>query len=231
MTNSKKFSVIVFAKEKPFWKQSLCHIRKSLDDIKVFVGERTDPFPKEAYNLCPDLTFSYVSPWIIPKDILQATKKCAINFHSGPPEYPGIGCTNFAIYNEEKEFGVTAHLMSEKVDTGRIIAVERFPIVSGETVYSLSQKCYEYIHKLFIKIVDQVMLEDSLSFCGEQWLRKPYTRRELDALCEIRLDMNDDEINRRVKATTYPEMPGAYIKLGNHIFKYAPSGNSNFRNQ
>ena len=65
------------------------------------------------------------------------------------------------------------------------------------------------------------MLEDSLSFCGEQWLRKPYTRRELDALCEIRLDMSDDEINRRVKATTYPDMPGAYIKIGNHIFKYS----------
>ncbi len=224
MVDSKKLSVVIFAKEKPFLKQSLLHIQKYTVDITVFKGERTDAFPKKAYDIYPDITLSYMSPWIIPNEILQATKKWSINFHPGPPEYPGIGCTNFALYNEEKEYGVTAHLMNEKVDTGKIIAVERFPIVADETVYSLTQKCYKHICSLFLKIVDQMILEDSLSFCGERWLRKPYTRKELDALCEIRCDMDKQEVNRRIRATYYPDMPGPYIEVFGNIFKYKKEG-------
>lgn len=83
-----------------------------------------------------------MSPWIIPKGLLERVVKGAINWHPGPPEYSRIGCTNFAIYNNEKEFGITCHYMLDKVDTGKIIGVKRFSILENDTVFSITQKCY-----------------------------------------------------------------------------------------
>ncbi len=63
---------------------------------------------------------SFVSPWIIPENLLNSAQKAAINFHPGPPDYPGTGCYNFALYEGTKKYGVTAHHMEKKVDTGNI---------------------------------------------------------------------------------------------------------------
>tara|TARA_B100000315_G_C14171228_1_gene404646 strand:- start:339 stop:515 length:177 start_codon:yes stop_codon:yes gene_type:complete len=57
------------------------------------------------------------------------------------------------------------------------------------------------------------LTNDLLSKSNEEWKRKPFTRRELDRLCVISKDMTEDEIERRIKATTYPGKPGAYIEL------------------
>ena len=47
---------------------------------------------------------------------------------SGPPaDYRGAFLYNFAILNGEEEYGVTAHLMSERFDEGALIEVDRFP--------------------------------------------------------------------------------------------------------
>ena len=46
----------------------------------------------------------------------------------------------------------------------------------------------------------------------ETWARKPYTRKELDALCLITPDMELQEIYRRIKATTY-DKPWAFTEI------------------
>lgn len=55
----------------------------------------------------------------------------------------------------------------------------------------------------------------------EKWKRKPYTRKELNELCEIKPGMSDEEINRRIKATTY-KTPWAFTRIGNRVFKLQP---------
>lgn len=82
------------------------------------------------------------------------TKKWSINFHPGSSKYPGIGCTNFAIYNREEEFGVTAHIMEPKVDSGTIVSVKRFPLLKTDSVYSLTKRCYDYILIQFYELID-----------------------------------------------------------------------------
>ena len=68
---------------------------------------------------------SYLCPLLIPSNVLKKAKILALNFHPGPPEYPGIGCTNYAIYNEDSNYGATCHIMSEKIDDGEILEVKR----------------------------------------------------------------------------------------------------------
>lgn len=188
-------------------------------DTHIVFGTRHEKFPEELHSWHGDYIFSYLSPWIIPKSLIEKAEKGAINWHPGPPEYPGIGCTNFAIYNNEKVFGITCHYMAEKVDSGQIIEVERFSIIEKDTVYTITQKCYALILNSFFRMVERISNNIPLPKSDENWKRKPYTRRELDMLCEIKPDMSVEEIERRIKATTYYK-PWAYVEIKGYKFYY-----------
>ncbi|MFW8746219.1 formyltransferase family protein, partial [Mesorhizobium japonicum] len=81
--------------------------------------------------------------WIYPAQLLSNASFAAINFHPGSPDYPGTGCTNFAVYEGAKEYGITCHHMKAGVDSGDIIAVKRFSINEDDTVYGITQHCYK----------------------------------------------------------------------------------------
>jgi methionyl-tRNA formyltransferase len=213
-------SMLFLAKHKPFAGDSAQLLERHFEKTDVVFGELNDPFPEHLLSRHYDYVFSYVSPWIVPKGVLENTQMAAINLHPGPPNYPGIGCTNFAIYNGETEFGITVHHMEPKVDSGSIILVERFPILRTDSVYTLTQRCYAYIYIAFVKIVQALVSQQPLPVSEEHWTRKPYTRRELNDLCIVTPDMPEQEIARRVKATAYPGQPGAFVKLHGYDFAY-----------
>ena len=121
-----KQRIVIFAKEKPILEDAVQFLKRYQSEIILFKGKLNDPFPQKAFDLTPDWTVSFLSPWILPEPVLKATKKWAINFHPGPPEYPGTGCTNFALYHREKTYGVTAHIMEPTVDSGKILATGVF---------------------------------------------------------------------------------------------------------
>lgn len=150
--------------------------------------------------------------------MLERASVAAINFHPGPPEYPGISCTNFAIYNQASVFGITCHHMNPKVDTGRIIAVNRFPIFRRDSVYSLTQQCYSHILTLFYEIVSGILEDKPLPKSDKTWQRKPYKRKELNELCAIRPHMPAEEVKKRIRSTSFPGMPGAYVEIGGYKF-------------
>jgi len=184
----------------------------------IISGKRGDDFPEEATKWKGDLIISYLSQWIIPQNVLQNAAMAALNFHPGPPEYPGIGCTNFAIYNREKIFGVTCHHMVPQVDTGKIISVKRFPVFEDDSVFSITRRCYANILALFYEILYKIMLDEPLPESTENWKRKPYLRKELNDLCRLTPEMNIEEIERRIKATHYIT-DWAYFEIGDKIYR------------
>ncbi len=184
---------------------------------EIVFGSRNYKIPEYLNNWKGDFVFSYLSPWIIPNEILSNAKLGSINWHPGPPEYPGIGCTNFAIYNNEQIFGITCHHMHAKVDTGPLIEVLRFSLEDKETVFSLTQKCYDLILKSFTKLVDIILNDLPLPMSNEQWTRKPYTRKELNELSKISCQMTAEEVEKRIKATTY-DRPWAFMEIHGHKF-------------
>ena len=99
------------------------------------------------------------------------TRKWNINFYPGPSEYPGIGCFNFALYNSASCFGATAHLMEEKVDSGKIIGVNRFKIWGNENVRFISKKtCISHL-QLYKQTMKYVFINNSLPKCDETWIK------------------------------------------------------------
>ena len=109
--------------------------------------------------------------------------------------------------------------MLQKVDTGRIIEVKRFNVLKNDSVYSITQKCYSLILKSFYQITKKILRGEPLPISDEDWKRKPYTRKELNALCEIKFDMSKGEIENRIKSTTY-DKAWAFVEIKEKKFYY-----------
>ncbi|TAK18722.1 MAG: hypothetical protein EPO35_01120 [Acidobacteria bacterium] len=176
--------------------------RAHFPSVSVHLGRRGDPLPAEALDWRGDCIVSYLSRWIVPGEMLDRAA-LAINFHPAPPQYPGTGCTNFALYDGATEYGVTCHHMAQAVDSGQIIAVRRFPIRSDDTVASLLARTYEVQLALFEEIFAMLARGEALPLSGDAWAPNARTRRELDALARISPDMSAAEVARRVRATTF----------------------------
>ena len=218
-------SVLFIGKKKDYLcKQAMGLIKANFSEHEIVLGTRGEQFPKDAESWTGDYIVSYLSPWIIPERLLDRAKKASFNFHPGPPEYPGIGCTNFAIYDAAGSFGVTCHHMNPKVDTGNMISVKRFSLYDTDTVFSLTQRCYGYILQQFYEFASLILAGDELPQSDEYWKRRPYKRKELHELCRITSDMPTDEIRRRVKAVTFPDAPGAFIEIDGMKFNYVLNG-------
>jgi len=208
--------------DKPGVQEAISFTRRFTDAIDVFHGTMNDPFPSKAKKGKYDIIFSYISPWIATKSTLNRTEFWNINFHPGPPEYPGIGCFNFAIFDLATQFGVTAHIMNPKVDTGKIIGVQRFPISKDESVESLSIKTYSALLSLYKEVISFIFANNSLPSCDKTWKRSPNKRCELEDLATINSTMSKEEIDLRIRSTYYPGKPAPFIKLCGHKFEYNP---------
>lgn len=213
-------NVVVFCKERPHVAAAIDFVKAHAESVTVFKGHAGEDFPEQARDLTPDILISYISSWIIPERLLRNTRKWAINFHPGPPEYPGTGCTNFALYNEEASYGVTAHSMEATVDTGHIIGVKRFNISPSDSAQSVTLKSYDALIELFQEVITSITESASLPKSNETWKTKPTTRKQLNALCRIDPSMQEDEVRRRIRATYFPGKPGPYIELAGYKFNY-----------
>lgn len=196
-------------------------LKTHFPNARIVYSKRDLPMPGDLMEWEGDLLISYLAQWIIPGRLLSKATMAAINFHTGSPDYPGIGCTNFAIYNGEKEFGITCHHMLERVDSGDIIAVRRFPVFEKETVFSMTQRCYAEIWHLFYELMSGLLQGKPLPLSQEKWTRKPYTRKQLNELCELTPDMSAEEKARRIRATTYGDKVWAYIREGDQKVSYS----------
>ena len=70
--------------------------------------------------------------------------------------------------------------------------------------------------------MNYILENDSLPKSKESWKRKPFKRRELEALATINTNMSKQEINKRIRATYYPQKPAPFIELYGHKFEYNP---------
>ena len=67
-----------------------------------------------------------------------------INCHAGKlPFYRGRNILNWALINDEKEFGITVHYVDEGIDTGDIIIQRCYPIADEDDYATLLERAYE----------------------------------------------------------------------------------------
>ncbi len=208
---SKKSKVLLVSRNDAFNIKNIIHYVTENFDATILVDDRKNKFPKKDLNWSGDYIFSYLCPWVLPMDLIESVQIAAINFHPGPPAYPGTGCYNFAIYQQAKKYGVTCHHLAKEVDTGNIVSVVDFPLLNNDSVNDLINRTYVYLNYLFFDITLGILKNYEMPIAKLKWERKPYKRKDLENLCKLSNKMNDDEINRRIKATTFPGKPGPYF--------------------
>lgn len=217
------FSLLFLGKtDDPYCARALKYCQESFAQVTYSLGKWGDPLSDDARRWEGDYIISFLSRWVVPEEILKHAGKAAINFHPAPPEYPGIGCTNFALYEDAKEYGATCHHMAAKVDTGNIIAVKRFPVYPEDGVAALLKRTYENQIALFFEITQLMAEGKELPVSHEMWTRPPFTRKQFNELFKVRPDMPAEEIARRVRAVSYGKWQ-PYIEIEGFKFEYAPA--------
>jgi methionyl-tRNA formyltransferase len=142
---------------------------------------------------------AFVTPEIVAKRTLAQLGFGALNFHPGPPSYPGWAPAHFALYEGATEFGATAHVMVERVDAGPIVDAALFPIPAGMPVLGLEGMAYANLAHLFWRLAKQLATDPVLPpALGIEWGNRKYSRRAYRAICDIPLDIPKDELDRRL---------------------------------
>lgn len=189
----------------------------NFSNVVVCQGDWGDAIPEAMQWWQGDYIFSYLCRWVVPVQILQNAREMALNFHPAPPEYPGVGCLNFALYEESPVYGVTCHHMAETVDSGTIVSVRRFPVFATDGVDSLLKKTHAHLQVLFYDIMDCILEEKPLPCSMEHWSKKLHSRKELDALAMVTPMMSEEEIHRRIRATAFGQWHPS-VSLHGHKF-------------
>ena len=218
-----ELSILFLGKaEDPDCARALAFCQEHFTDVTHALGTWGAPLPETAQKWMGDYIISYLSRWVVPEYLLKQARKASFNFHPASPEYPGIGCNNFALYEDAKEYGVTCHHMVSKVDTGAIIAVKRFPIYPQDGVAELLKRTYVHQIELFLEILGLLANEAELPKSDETWTRAPFTRTQFNELFVIRPEMSKDEIARRVRAISYKHWQ-PYTEIEGYKFEYTPN--------
>jgi methionyl-tRNA formyltransferase len=91
-----------------------------------------------------DLFVSMSFNQIFKNEIINLVSLKTINCHAGKlPFYRGRNILNWALINDEKEFGITVHYIDEGIDTGDIILQNSYLIRDEDSYKTLLERAYE----------------------------------------------------------------------------------------
>ncbi len=94
---------------------------------------------------------------IISKNFIKKFKGKILNVHpSLLPKYKGINTHERAIKNNEKYSGCTIHLVTSKLDSGKIILQKKVKINKSDTTKKLAKKILIQEHKLYPKAIMKI---------------------------------------------------------------------------
>ena len=109
----------------------------------------------EIYNI--DLLVSMSFNQIFRAPVLGVPKLGVINCHAGKlPFYRGRNILNWALINDEKEFGITVHYVDEGIDTGDIIMQHTYPITDDDDYNSLLEIAYVECASILYKAIKEI---------------------------------------------------------------------------
>lgn len=166
-----------------------------------------------------DLVLSFLFWRRIRAPLIELPRLGCINFHPAPlPDYRGLGGYNVAILEALPEWGVSAHFVDERFDTGDLIRVDRFAIdADRETAWSLEKRSQRRLVALFEDVIDDAIRQGELPR-RPQGEGRYIDRAEFEAMRRVGPDDPPELTERRIRAFWYPPFPGATIELGGRVY-------------
>ena len=223
---NKKLKILLFVRENCKQSQKVCDYFNSENfEVFTYVSKKMgEKLPEEVFSLNPDFLISFRSLFIIPQRLIDTVNFYSINFHPGPPKYPGSGSVNLALYNGESEFGVTAHLINEYIDNGEIIETVSFKIEDDDNVEKLLSKTHSKMYTLFANVSENLFsnpdkyIEDQLKNKERiSWNGQANKISKINKLQKLEINISNEELNRRLRSIHTQEYP-LFIEINGYKF-------------
>jgi len=121
----------------------------------VKINSVNDPdFVRHVSSTSPDLIIS-IQQQILDSDILAVPTIACVNFHpSKLPEYRGFWPILLAMINGDPTIGVTAHIMTDKIDMGPIVTRREFETSRGLSLMDNYRLVYELFPEIICEAID-----------------------------------------------------------------------------
>ena len=134
--NKIKYHVINYSKKKQAELKILEYLRKNKIDLICLAG-----FMK-----------------ILSSSFIRKFKKPILNIHpSLLPKYKGLNTHRRAIKNKDKFSGATVHLVTPRLDSGKIILQRKVRISKADTEQTLAKKILKIEHKLYPSAIEKIL--------------------------------------------------------------------------
>ena len=121
-----------------------CHIKSKDEDfiIKYFKALEVD--------------YIVLAGWmrILSSKFIQAFPDKIINIHpSLLPKYKGLDSIQRALNNRDEVTGCTVHMVTEELDSGKILMQEEVGILPHDTIESVTRAVHQAEHRIFPKVL------------------------------------------------------------------------------
>lgn len=146
--------------------------------IELCENINSDEFINKVKLYQVDLFVSMSFNQIFKKRTIELPPMGTINCHAGKlPFYRGRNILNWALINDEKEFGITVHYMDTGIDTGDIILQRTYSITDEDNYGTLLERAYvgcaEVLYEALkmiqsggVKVIKQTDIDPVGMYCG-----------------------------------------------------------------
>ena len=103
-----------------------------------------------------DVDYVILAGWmrILSSKFIQAFPDKIINIHpSLLPKYKGLDPIKRALDNGDEVTGCTVHMVTEELDSGRILMQEEVDILPHDTIESVTKAVHQAEHRIFPKVL------------------------------------------------------------------------------
>ena len=189
--------------------------------IEVYTPKtlRDEAFMELLGKVDPDLICVVAYGKILPEGVIKYPKYGCINLHvSLLPKYRGAAPMQRAVMDGERETGVTIMYMDVGLDTGDIIAAEKFPIGDEDD--------FETVHDTSLLIGSRLLSDTIYEIEAGRAVRTPqddslatYAKKVEKEDCRVDFDLDAKTVSARIRGVT--PIPGAFTYHNGKMLKIA----------
>ena len=215
---NKNFYFIIPSKEKAFSPNLQKDFFKNFGSQVYTSDYKIKNLKKVFLNINPDYLISLGWRKILPKEIISLFKHC-INVHPAIlPEYKGYHPIPYVLMNNEKEHGITAHIMTEKVDSGGILICKKFKIDQFSTINSIQDEIKKMMPNFLEKLIDILNSKKIILKSNKSKKTKIIAPKRKPKDSEIKPNMNFRDVFNIIRSSDPKRFPAYYLVNGKKVY-------------
>ena len=161
-----------------------------------------------------DIIFCLGSTQILKENIMSLGKLGVLNLHpSLLPKYRGRYSLVHAIFDNQKETGVTAHWLGKEIDSGRIIKQKKFSILKTDTAKDVYDKFTIKAFKLFKIILNEILMSKRIKSYPMKNKMK-YNKKSFPNQGSLNWNWNSKKIYNFIRAMIFEPFQPPHFMIG-----------------